>query len=179
MDKLSRLMLPELPHTIDPELLARKGATIEGKYAVSELSRLCEILHDHRGHITFRLEFGRDPDNQHSLIRGRIKAKLRTICQRCLDIMELNISTPVYLGVVSGQADAASLPDGYEPLILDIRPVSLSALIEDELILAMPISAMHDLDKCGATSVLNEINATARNNPFRALKNIKRKTYKL
>jgi len=171
-------MLPELPHTIEPEILARKGVTIEGKYAVSELPRLCEILHDHSGHTTFRLEFCQDPDNKHSLIRGGIEATLRTICQRCLSSMELNISSPVNLGVVSAQADASSLPDGCEPLGLENKTITLSALIEDELILAMPISAMHDIDKCGATRILNEVNAAARNNPFQALRKIAHRTHK-
>ncbi|MGH8119540.1 MAG: YceD family protein [Gammaproteobacteria bacterium] len=178
MVKLPCLMLPELPHTIDPELLARKGVAIEGKYAISELSRLCEIIQDHSGHTTFRLEFSRDPDNKQSFIRGHIEAQLRTICQRCLGMMELNISTPVYLGVVGTQAAAAGLPDGCEPLILDIKPVSLSALIEDELILALPISAMHEIDRCAATRHLYELYTTDWNNPFRELKNITHRTHK-
>ena len=170
MDKLCRLMLPELPQTIDLKQLARKGTTIEGKYAVCDLPRLCEALHDYAGHVTFRLEFGQDKEKKHYLVTGRIEAALKTICQRCLGKMELSISSPVYLGVVSDQADAASLPEGCEPLMLDASPISLSGFIEDELILAMPISAMHDVDKCAATRILNDLNAAARHNPFAVLK---------
>ena len=178
MDTLGRLMLPELPQTIDPEFLARKVVTIEGKYTVLDLPRLCDILHDHAGHITFRLEFGRDEDKKHCLITGGLEAVLKTVCQRCLDMMELNISSPVYLGVVSSRAEGVILPEGYEPLVQDVNPMSLSALIEDELILAMPISAMHDIDQCPASRVLEEINAGARNSPFSALKKMQRETPK-
>ena len=176
MDTLCRLMLPELPQTIDPQSLARKGVTIEGKYAVRDLHRLCEVLHDHTGRVTFRLEFGRDKDNKHCIITGKIEALLKTVCQRCLGKMELRISSPVYLGVVSSLEEAADLPDGCEPLLQDASPMSLPDFIEDELILALPISAMHDDDKCAATSILHDINAAARNNPFAVLKEMKQKT---
>ena len=176
MDTLCRLMLPELPHTIDPKSLARKGATIEGNYAVRDLHRLCEVLHDHTGRVTFRLEFGRDKDRKHCIITGTIEATLKTVCQRCLDMMDLRISSPVYLGVVSSQDEAGGLPDGCEPLLQDANPISLPAFIEDELILALPISAMHDDDQCAATYMLHDINAAARNNPFAVLKKMKQKT---
>ena len=175
MDTLCRLMLPELPQTIDPMSLARKGITIGGKYAVGDLHRLCAVLHDHTGRVTFRLEFGRDQDTKHCIITGTIEALLKTVCQRCLGMMDLRISSPVYLGVVSSQEEAADLPDGCEPLLQDASPMSLPAFIEDELILALPISAMHDGDNCAASRMLHDINDAARNNPFAVLKDMKQK----
>jgi len=169
-------MLPELPQIIDPKSLAGKGATIEGKFAVCDLHRLCEILHDHTGRVTFRLEFGRDKDKKHCIITGIIEASLKTVCQRCLGLMKLSVSSPVYLGIVSSQEEAAGLPDGCEPLLQDANPMSLPAFIEDELILALPISAMHDAAKCAATRTLQDINAAARNNPFSVLKEMKQKS---
>lgn len=169
-------MLPELPQTIDPKALARKGTTLEGKYAVGDLHRLCKVLADHTCLVTFRLEFGQDKDKKHFFITGNLEATLKTVCQRCLEVMELRISCPVYLGVISAQDEAAGLPDGCEPLLHGAEPLSLPAFIEDELMLALPISAMHDADKCAATRVLRDINAAARNNPFAALKEMKQKT---
>ena len=170
-------MLPELPQTIDPKFLALKDIKIEGEYAVCDLPRLCEVLQDNSGQVMFRLEFGQDQDKKHYLITGTIEAALKTICQRCLSMMELKISSPVYLGVVSSQDEAATLPEGYEPLLQDVAaaPMSLSALIEDELILALPIAAMHEFDRCPATRILREINDSARNNPFAVLKELKHK----
>jgi uncharacterized protein len=176
MDTLCRLMSPELPQTIDPKTLARKGATLEGKYAVRDLHRLGEVLDDHSCPVTFRFEFGQDKDTKHSFITGNIEATLKTVCQRCLDVMELRISCPVYLGVVSSQEEAAGLPDGCEPLLQNADPISLLAFIEDELILALPISAMHDADQCAATRVLHDINTAARHNPFAVLQKLKQKT---
>jgi uncharacterized protein len=176
MDTLCRLMLPELSQTIDPKALARKGATIEGQYAVGDLHRLCEVLADHSCLVSFRLEFGQDKDKKHCLITGTIEAILKTVCQRCLEEMELRIASPVFLGVISNQGEATGLPDGCEPLFLDSDSMALPTLIEDELILAMPISAMHEADECAATSVLHSINTAARKNPFAVLKEFKQKT---
>lgn len=176
MDTLCRLMLPELPQTIEPKALARKGVTIEGEYAVSDLHRLSEILADHTCLVRFRLKFAQDKDKKHCLITGTIEAMLKTICQRCLDVLELRIACPVYLGVIGNQEEATELPDDCEPLLLDADPMSLPTFIEDELLLALPISAMHDADKCAATSVLHDINNAARKNPFAVLKGFKQKT---
>jgi Predicted metal-binding, possibly nucleic acid-binding protein len=173
MDTLCRLMLPELPQTIDPRRLARKGAVISGQYAVYEMSRLCEILQDHSGQIIFRLEFRQDVENKQCLIIGEIEAGLKTICQRCLYSMDFNIASKVYLGVISDPVDVANLPEGCEALLEGEDPISLPAVIEDELILAMPFSFMHEDSECHASTKSYGINSAARNNPFAVLKELK------
>jgi len=175
---LCRLMLHELPQTIIPEVLARQGVVIEGDFAVASMPRLCEMLQDRSGQASFRLEFGRDAAMKQVYIRGSITTMLHTPCQRCLTRMDLNLSRNIFLGVVRDQEEAQRLPEGCEPLIMpDTRPVTLLDFIEDELILAMPITAMHDTEQCPATRLLQEINTAARNKPFRALREIRNKIH--
>ena len=174
IDKLCRLMSPDLPLTIEPGRLARKGAMIAGQYAIQDMQRLGGLLHDRSGQVMFRLEFTHDDGQRVTFIMGNIRANLKLVCQRCLGGMELNIDNPVYLGVAIDQAAADRLPDDCEPLMTGDEPVSLAALIEDELILALPIAAMHDKNECQATKLLTGINSKRQDNPFAVLKTLRK-----
>lgn len=72
------------------------------------------------------------------------------------------------------------LPESYELIQLDENgEFDLNELIEDELILSLPIVAMHPLEECpmaGAQMTWGEIDpADERPNPFAVLTSLKRK----
>ena len=172
MATLCRLMSPDLPLTIEPKRLAKQGETLAGQYALHEMHRLCELLHDKSGKISFLLKFTHDNNSGKSFIMGDIQANINIICQRCLGCMTLKIERTVYLGILDRQDESLQLPDNCEPLILDEPSVSLDNLIEDEVLLAIPIAPMHEADKCSATELLDRINNQNRNNPFSILKTL-------
>ena len=178
IDKLCRLMSPDLPLTIEPKHLARKGETVAGQYAIQDMQRLGGLLHDQSGQVTFRLIFTHDDEKNITYIRGNIQAELNVVCQRCLGCMPYTVDNPVYLGIIGNQIAENELPDGCEPLNAVDEPVNLASLIEDEVILALPISAMHDENKCKATELLTEINSTKRTSPFAVLKTLAEKSGK-
>ena len=173
--KLCRLMPPDLPQTIEPLRLAKAGKKIAGRYALNDLQRLGGLLSDRNGHVSFMLEFTHDEEQELYCIIGKIETKLHTVCQRCLGSMELWINSPVCLGIVSGQTDISKLPDKYEPLIVGDDPILLLELIEDELLLAVPMSPMHELNQCSATKMLNKMQDAEPNRPFAILKKLAQK----
>ena len=172
MDTLCRLMPPDLPLTIEPRRLANNGETLSGQYVLHEMLRLGELLHDKSGKISFQLQFTHDDDSRMSFIMGEIQANIHIVCQRCLGCMDLEIQRTVYLGIPDGHDEIIKLPDDCEPLILDEQSISLGSLIEDEVLLAIPIAPMHDAEECSATELLERINNKNRNNPFSALKTL-------
>ena len=176
MDTLCRLMSPDLPITIEPKRLARNGETLAGQYAIHEMQRLGGLLHDHSGQVLFRLEFSMDKRQNIPFIRGKIEAQVNITCQRCLSCMEFRINNPVHLAIASDRAGSLPLSNEYEPLQIEEESISLQGLIEDELILAIPISAMHNADECNATELLNAINNTTGNNPFAVLDKLARQS---
>jgi uncharacterized protein len=175
MDTLCRLMSPDLPLRIEPKRLARTGETIAGQYAIQDMQRLGGLLYDNSGTVIFRLEFNFESKQNIPYIKGNIEAQVNIPCQRCLGGMEFKINNPVYLGIVSNQADYSILPDACEPLQLEAESIALQGLIEDELILALPISSMHKAEECKSTELLNEINDKSRSSPFAALDKLNRK----
>lgn len=176
---LCRLMSPDLPLSLDTERLARKGETIAGQYEVQDLQRLEGLLYDDTGVVRFNLEFTHDNDDNRSYIVGNIQANVNIICQRCLGSMPYNVDSRIYLGIVMKDANLSCLPDDCEPLVTENEPVSLRALIEDELILALPISALHAEDRCNATDIMADLKSSRNSTkPFAELKTLIRNSRK-
>lgn len=174
-------MLEErLPVRIDPERLAETGRSLRGRLPLADLSRLAESLVDTDGAVTIELEFGIDPVGVRYM-RGRIEAQVRLICQRCMEPMEYRLEANLNVGLASDEAHAELLPESYEPMVVSHEPLFLQDIIEDELILSLPIVPRHEPENCPATKVLEqaavgeekEVEDGKADNPFAILAKLK------
>ena len=66
------------------------------------------------------------------------------------------IDDDLHLGIVVSETQAKMLPPDYEPLLAVDKPQQLTAMVEDELIVRLPIAAMHDINKCRHQAVTTE-----------------------
>lgn len=174
-----------LPVHIDPFRMAETRRLLEGKYALNDMTRLGESLQDTEGEVSVSLEFGIDNEGIR-FIRGRVQAEVSLICQRCLEVMRYPIDSEFVLGLVRSMAEAEALPSHYEPLVVDDEPQYLRDIIEDELLLALPIVAMHEQDACRAELNLGttkqsekaqeekDTGAVASDSPFAVLADLKK-----
>ncbi|CAK0765211.1 23S rRNA accumulation protein YceD [Gammaproteobacteria bacterium] len=144
------------PELIDPFRLADQEREIRGTYPLAKLDRLIPSLHSPEGEVVFALHFGRDLESK-PVIHGQVTTKLSLICQRCLTPMWFLIDCPVFLGIVQSMSEADRLPEEAEPLLVTETLVSIQELIEDELILALPIVATHEMEECPARETLEGI----------------------
>lgn len=174
MDKLGRLMTGDLPHIIEPIRFARAGRQLGGQLLLNDMSRLSAHLYKDSGQVQFNIEFGRDEEKEVYFIKGWIEASLNIVCQRCLEGLELQVKNPLKLGIVSTKNEAELLPSDYEPLMLVEDTVSLPDLIEDELLLALPIAALHDNEKCHASAETGKRADKGKNKPFAELEKLKK-----
>ena len=174
MDKLGRLMSSDLQQVIEPIRFARAGRQLTGQFALNEMPRLSAQLYKDYGQVQFNIEFGHDEENEVYFITGWIKAVLNILCQRCLEGLELQVNNPLKLGLVSNRNEAELLPSDYEPLMLVEDTVSLLDLIEDELLLALPIAALHDNKKCHASAETGKLSDIKKNKPFAELEKLKK-----
>ena len=83
-----------------------------------------------------------------SPILGHIDARLEALCQRCLEPMDIHVTREVCVAMVGEDTELASLDAAYDPLVVGDQPISLSGLLEDELILAMPDFSRHPSGAC-------------------------------
>ncbi len=132
-----------LPVHIDPLRMAEAGRLLEGEYSVAEMDRLRDSLLDSSGKVAVSLEFGIDAEGIRYM-KGRLQSELTLECQRCLQAMQAPIDAEIALGLVRSNDAAELLPSHYEPLLVESDALFLRDIIEDELLLALPLVAMHD-----------------------------------
>lgn len=168
-----------LPEHVDLMQKAKLGCEIAGEWPVSKLDRLADLLLDDTPVVTARLTLGRE--GRLHYLQGQVAVTVEVTCQRCMQPMQLSLNCDVSLGLISEEAQADRLPEGYEPLLVEDGKMSLPAILEDELLLAMPLVAMHDYDcsdymqqqKQQQAVEEDQMNAEKeKNNPFSVLKDL-------
>lgn len=131
---------------IDPYKMAKRGETMQDSIAVSLLPRVKNLLASEVGEVKYQLAFGVDSEG-FNFINGKLEGLLTFCCQRCLQPVEQDISCSFAVCLVKNDSEAKDLPSAYEPVLVDgdgnLDPIEL---LEDELILALPLVAMHAVD---------------------------------
>jgi uncharacterized protein len=113
--------------------------SFEGVLPLSGFSRLAQSLTDTEGDVRFELEFGRDALNL-AFVEVRAGASLPLLCQRSLERYLQPVDVVQRLGLITEEAQQSALPEEMEPLLLDEHgQLRVIDLIEDELILALPV----------------------------------------
>ncbi len=169
-------MLRRLPEFIEPLRLAGLGRSLQGRLPLERFRRLAESLHSSEGEADVDLEFGVDEQGRPRIL-GRVGARLEVICQRCLAPMVLETDLVVRLYLAAAEAPELDVPDGFDTLSVSDRPMLLADIVEDELILGLPLVAMHSRDECTARteySVGADKHAEKGENPFAVLAALKK-----
>ncbi len=165
-----------LPLHIDPVRLAKTGAHLHGHMTLAAMTRLVPALQSEAGEAEVDMVFGVDKEGR-AAVNLRLLATVTLICQRCLEPMAYSIDTVRRLGVVGSEAGAERLPSQYEPLLFAGEPLFLRDLIEDELILSLPLVPRHSDERCApaASESREETGDTDRDraNPFAILAELK------
>jgi uncharacterized protein len=134
--------------TLNIAKLTVRNATLTGSLSIKRLPRLVSLLADDAGEIDFQLSFAREAGRQ--VIRGHFQTKVWMRCQRCLEPVQVPLEGEIGLERVMDETQA--LKTELDPLLLaDDEEVQLSDLIEDEIILALPVVAMHEDVGCNAS----------------------------
>jgi uncharacterized protein len=71
------------------------------------------------------------------------RVALELTCQRCLEPLQIGIEDCVPVAVVESQAVEAFVPAECEPVVLENGRLRPADLIEDELIIALPLVPKH------------------------------------
>ncbi|MCJ8167794.1 YceD family protein [Atopomonas sediminilitoris] len=172
------MLTAPIPSQVDPRKLADRGAVIEGSLPLAPMSRLTSALVDGAGDVQVRLVFDRDEQN-FIVLQGHFTVQAKMHCQRCLEPVTLPVEADCHYAVVWSEEQGKALPKDYDALELGEEPLVLAELVEDELILALPIVPMHDSENCQhpagfAAAPEPSENEVKRSNPFDVLAQLKR-----
>ncbi|MDX1562814.1 MAG: YceD family protein [Gammaproteobacteria bacterium] len=122
--------------------LAERAKVLEGTIELSRLTRLAESLHSTDGHAkaTIKLRLGR---GDMLLMDLQCEAAVELVCQRCLEPVVHRIEERIQFAVAETEHSYAVLPEGIELVTLDGDRLQPAALIEDELIVSLPLVPKH------------------------------------
>lgn len=164
-----------IPSHVDPRKLAERGTALQGEVPVRRFERLSAELEDDAGSVALSFRFLRD-EQRLPVLRAGFAARVRMVCQRCLEQVEVALHGEYAYAVVKPGMAVDSLPQGYDALEVDEQPLDLLTLAEDELLLALPIVPVHEdcQPPAGRDQPESAENEVSRSNPFSVLAQLKR-----
>jgi uncharacterized protein len=169
-----------LPKTLDPFKYADQNKILEGEIALHLMPRLAGMLVDTNGRVKVELEFDRDPQRLR-ILKGALRTTVNLMCQRCLQPVATDIESDFTLGIVYDDEQAQNLPRAYEPLLIEDEKMVLLDVVEEELILSLPMFAYHtdcdaeDYQKADESEFASEELEEKKPNPFEVLSGLKLK----
>ncbi|MEO8537090.1 MAG: YceD family protein [Betaproteobacteria bacterium] len=134
---------------LDAFALARDHGVLEGRVDARELDRVRDVLADGPADVAWRIEGGTDDAGRPALSIALTGAVPLT-CQRCLDEFDwpLEYRSAVLLAQSPQELEALDDLSGAE-VVLAGAPIDPLALVEDELVLALPFAPRHPDGACG------------------------------
>ena len=162
-----------LPKIVDPRKLAEREVRITGQASVKEMPRVRSYLSEDSDVIDVDLLFSLD-ERRIRIITGDAKGRVHMTCQRCLESVEVDVQADFNLAIAFNEERAKQLPRYYDPLIVEDEEIELLHVIEEELILSLPLVPYHT--DCSIQTQFGDAAKEPKNekpNPFKVLAQLK------
>ena len=156
---------------IDSLAFGREAGSLHGDLNIAGLTRVLDLLADSAGYLTYRVDGRVSPSNR-SQLQLQVDGVLSLCCQRCLEGVEYPLAVRSLLEFVDneGELTQEAIEDHSRAFLAAQKELDVVALIEDEIILALPAAPRHEscaLPKAGQGS--------AKVSPFSVLTGLKGK----
>ncbi len=160
---------------IDSLDFAGNGRQISGEITVAEMPRLLDALEDTQGNLRFTIIGGTDKQGS-PLLDVSITGNCRLRCQRCLSAMEhaVRLDTRLLLrdqaSLDALDGDVAGEEEEFDSILADAH-LDVLNLLEEEILLSLPIAPKHEFGACQAADGGNM--HKEEKNPFAVLAKLK------
>jgi uncharacterized protein len=133
------------PDKLDMQAWAQVGQPLSGQQRLSALPRLVASLpQSPTGEVSVCWQAGLEGSARAQRLHLRAEAEVTLVCQRCLEAMIVPLVVDRHFRFAPDEASALALDDDTDDEVLvEQRHLDLHALLEDELILALPLVARH------------------------------------
>ena len=138
----TRPMSPPWSQPLDADRLAGGEAEIDFDVPLAELPRLRARIAGIGGSVRGTARFGRQ--SGFAVVDLSLAGRAILQCQRCMQAMELPIESTTHVALILAEADAAEVPEQLEPVLAREGRISAGELVEEELLLALPIVPLHE-----------------------------------
>ena len=163
-------------HFIDSLDFARQGEELHGEIPVSEMPRLRDLLAASEGRIRYSLRGMAGRDGK-PLLELKLAGDCQLRCQRCLQAMPYAISSVSLLMPVPDSELQRALAEGGDleeedeiDRIPAVPQLDVLELVEDEILLGLPLSPRHEEGACVAMAAAS---TDEKQNPFAILRELK------
>lgn len=162
-----------LPARLDPQAMLDQKHELTGSVSAKSMMRLKNAVVSMSPAVAVGLRFS---SGLYGLLRvtGWIRHELWLRCERCLEKVRISLQQPldVYIKPASKSLpETADAPEFYE---YDGKSLELAGLIEDELLLALPLAPKHeDISLCDqnmVTWLAGKVPTEEKDSPFSILK---------
>lgn len=160
---------PDRP--LDAQGLARGGAVVEREFPIAGFTRLRDRLAEPTGTAAVRAEFRLHGGLAAAALK--VEAGVMLTCQRCLGPVRHKLESVAQL--VFAAEETPELPPDHEAIDGDPNKLDLATLVEDELLLSLPLIAQHaPAEKCDPPVATMEPQPEAQEmrRPFAGLKDL-------
>jgi uncharacterized protein len=154
--------------------LAGRAARLERTVGLPQLPRLVDAGALEGTRLNAELEFGNLEGR--TTVAVQVEGEVFLACQRCLRPCACDVDESALLAVVARDTD--EVPGGYEPLLGDAERLSVGELIEEQVLLGLPLVPMHaTAAECGAVAtvveaIADEPAADEKQRPFANLRQL-------
>lgn len=152
-------------------MFAKDNRVLEGVLDLSKLERLHDLLAVVEGEVAYRLE-GFKGGRGEFMLRVQVGGILPLACQRCLDAVSFDLDIDSLLELVPEGSELSQdeLEDDTRDFLPVARDLNVLELIEDEILLALPVAPRHE--RCGLPGAAD---VGEQANPFATLVGLKGK----
>lgn len=162
-----------LPERVDHRKLARDRTRLLGQISLGQMSRFTALLLSDRGEASIELQFGMGKGRT-TRIDGEVSADVKVTCQYCLEAMEIPVAATINLLIVDSTEALLALPQGQDGLVCQTEQLDLVEVVEDELIVGLPMVTRHEKGECLNISEYQDDSRQGDTwRPFEALKKLK------
>lgn len=157
--------------SIDGLDFARKSSEIHATIAVFDFSRLKDQLFSPEGEVHYTLVGGRSAEGAPQLSL-HLSGQVNLVCQRCLGPLRFELDVEAVFFLVPDEDRIPAPEDEREDvdyLVAD-APIDVLELIEDELLLSLPLAPAHEDVNC---NVVLQARKEQKESPFKVLQGLK------
>ena len=176
----------DAPRKLDVARLAQARQTLAGTELLQHYERLAQECKGPVADLTLKWQATGETrslasGSSHPALHLQAETALPLTCQRCLGEVPTPVAVDRHFVFLPDEDTAAALDDDEEDdLLVLARDFDLQALIEDEMLLALPLVPMHETCPAPVKTVAQDADFDAaggeRPNPFAALAALKKRS---
>ena len=106
---------------------------------------------DRKGKVHLELAFSKG-DSGGTKVDGSALSKVELECQNCMEPFQIEVKCEISVEVVTDESKLQKLDQIEDAIVEPGKLISVADLVEDHLILALPMIPRHEIGKCLGTA---------------------------